>query len=99
LFLAECRCEAEAAGNDTANPSGTLNLLYPPGNSTPAETGLAVNRQGLFTVAAGQTFPGAGTITGVTAGLGLIGGGTNLFMFKLTQSNLTFAPLKVMKEA
>src|SRR5579862_9050065 len=70
------RWQAEAAGNDTANPLGTLNLLYAPGSGTPAETGLAVNSKGLMTFATGQTFPGAGTITGVTAGLGLSGGGT-----------------------
>jgi len=71
------RWQAEAAGNDTANPSGTLNLLYAPGTGTPAETGLAVSSQGLVTFAAGQTFPGAGTITGITAGAGLAGGGTS----------------------
>jgi len=70
------RWQAEAAGNDTGNPSGTLNLLYASGSGTPAETGLAVNSAGLLTFAAGQTFPGAGTVTGVTAGLGLSGGGT-----------------------
>ncbi|MGA2739277.1 MAG: hypothetical protein ABSG65_17790 [Bryobacteraceae bacterium] len=70
------RWQAEPAANDTANPSGTLNLLYAPGSGTPAETGLAVNSQGLFTFAAGQTFPGTGTVTGVTAGPGLSGGGT-----------------------
>jgi YVTN family beta-propeller protein len=70
------RWQAEAAGNDTVNPSGTLNLLYAPGSGTPAETGLAVSSKGLVTFATGQTFPGAGTITGVTAGLGLSGGGT-----------------------
>jgi hypothetical protein len=30
------RWQAEAAGNDTSHPSGTLNLLYAPGNGTPA---------------------------------------------------------------
>jgi YVTN family beta-propeller protein len=70
------RWQAEAAGNDTANPSGTLNLLYAQGSATPAETGLAVNSEGLLTFGAGQTFPGTGTITGVTAGAGLTGGGT-----------------------
>jgi YVTN family beta-propeller protein len=70
------RWQAEAAGNDTANPSGTLNLLYAPGSGTPGETGLAVSSKGLVTFATDQTFPGAGTITGVTAGLGLNGGGT-----------------------
>jgi len=70
------RWQAEAAGNDTAHPSGTLNLLYAPGSGTPAETGLAVSSKGALTFAAGQTFPGTGTITGLTAGPGLTGGGT-----------------------
>src|SRR5580700_909067 len=70
------RWQAEPAGNDTANPSGTLNLLYAPGSGAPAETGLAVNSAGLFTFAVGQAFPGVGTITGVTTDAGLTGGGT-----------------------
>ena len=71
------RWQAEPAGNDTASPAGTLNLLYAPGSGTPAETGLQVNSKGLLTFGAGQTFPGTGTITGVTAGAGLTGGGTS----------------------
>jgi YVTN family beta-propeller protein len=70
------RWQAEGVGNDTANPSGSLNLLYAQGSGTPAETGLAINSQGLLTFGVGQTFPGTGTITGVTAGSGLTGGGT-----------------------
>ena len=73
------RWQAEAVGNDTASPSGTMNLLYASGTGTPAETGLSVNSAGRFTFAAGQVFPGtgAGTITGVTAGSGLTGGGAS----------------------
>src|ERR1035438_10405092 len=67
---------AEPAGNNTASASGTLNLLFGVGTSSPTETGLHVGSGGLFTFAAGQTFPGTGTITGVTAGTGLAGGGT-----------------------
>jgi hypothetical protein len=70
------RFQAEPAGNNTATASGTLNLLYGAGTATPAETGLKISNKGLFTFATGQTFPGAGTITGVTAGSGLTGGGT-----------------------
>ena len=33
------RWQAEAAGNDTSNPSGTLNLLYAAGSATPARPG------------------------------------------------------------
>jgi hypothetical protein len=70
--------QAEAAGNNTTAPSGTLNLLYGSGTTAPAETGFKINNKGLITFANGQTFPGTGkgTITGVTPGTGLTGGGT-----------------------
>ena len=68
--------QAEAAGNDTTAPSATLNLMFGEGTATPAETGLHIASNGKITFATGQTFPGAGTITGVTAGSGLMGGGT-----------------------
>jgi hypothetical protein len=70
---------AEPAGNDTTAPTGTLNLQYGLGATTPSETGLKVSSKGIVTFATGQTFPGtgAGTITGITtaAGSGLAGGG------------------------
>lgn len=71
--------QAEPAGNDTANPSATLNLLFGLGSAKPAETGLKISNAGLFTFAAGQTFPGTGTITGVStaSGSGLSGGGSS----------------------
>ena len=69
--------QAEAAGNDTTTPTGTLNLLFGSGTAKPAETGLKLSNKGVFTFATGQTFPGTGTITGVTAGTDLTGGGTN----------------------
>ena len=71
--------QAEPAGNDTATPSGTLNLLFGSGTNKPAETGLNIASNGQITFAAGQTFPGTGTgtITGVTAGTGLTGGGNS----------------------
>ncbi len=71
--------QAEPAGNDTATTSGTLNLLYATGTATPAETGLKISNKGLITFATGQTFPGtgAGTISGVTAGTYLTGGGAS----------------------
>jgi len=70
--------QAEPAGNNTASPSGTLSLLFGSGTAAPAETGLKINSKGLISFATGQTFPGTGigTITGVTAGTGLTGGGT-----------------------
>jgi hypothetical protein len=70
--------KAEAASNNTTTPSGTLNLLFGSGTASPTETGLNLSSKGLFTFATGQTFPGTGTITGVTTatGSGLTGGGT-----------------------
>ena len=68
--------QAEPVGNDTPSFSASLNLLFADGRSTPAETGLSIGSNGQIAFAAGQTFPGTGTITGVTAGSGLTGGGT-----------------------
>ncbi len=59
------RWQAEPAGNNTTTPSGTLNLLFGSGTATPAETGLKVASNGRITFAAGQTFPGAGTVKSV----------------------------------
>jgi hypothetical protein len=69
--------QAEPTGNNTNNPSATLNLLFGEGTNTPAETGLNIAANGQITFAPGQTFPVAGTITGVTAGTDLTGGGTS----------------------
>ena len=69
--------QTEPTGNNTSNPAGTLNLLYGNGGGQPGETGLNIANNGRITFAAGQTFPGTGTITGVTAGSGLVGGGTS----------------------
>jgi len=71
--------QAEPAGNDTASPSGTLNLLFGEGATKPSETGLHIASNGNITFATGQTFPGTGTITGITtaSGSGLNGGGTS----------------------
>ena len=96
------RWQAEAAGSHTASPSGTLNLLFGAGTSTPAETGLKISSAGLLTFATGQTFPGTGTIAGVTAGTGLTGGGItgsvtlNLDTTKIPQLNVpnTFGAIK-----
>jgi hypothetical protein len=71
--------QAEPAGNDTTAPSASMNLLFNTGTNAPAETGLKIGSNGKITFAAGQIFPGAGTgtITGVTAGTDLTGGGTS----------------------
>src|SRR5437868_10438604 len=50
--------QAEPANNNTASPSGTLNLLYAAGTAAPAETGLKISNKGVITFAPGQTFPG-----------------------------------------
>jgi len=87
--------KAEAANNNTTAPSATLNLLFGSGTTAPAETGLRLSSTGLFTFAAGQTFPGTGTITGVTTatGSGLTGGGTSgaltLSLLKTCSTNQT----------
>jgi hypothetical protein len=69
---------AEPAANDTAAPSGTLNLLFGAGTTKPSETGLSIASNGQITFAAGQTFPGTGTgngtVTSVGSGTGLTGG-------------------------
>jgi hypothetical protein len=73
----EFRLQAEPVGNSTVTPAGRMALLWgPSGAATP--TGLFISNTGIITFAAGQTFPGGGgTITGVTAGTGLTGGGTS----------------------
>jgi hypothetical protein len=71
--------QAEPTGNNTATPSATLNLLFATAPATAAETGLKINSKGQITFAAGQAFPGVGTIKGITTatGSGLTGGGAN----------------------
>jgi hypothetical protein len=67
--------QAEPANNNTASPSGTLNLLYAAGAAAPAETGLKISNKGVIIFAPGQTFPGGGPFCIATAG-GFGGGGT-----------------------
>jgi len=79
--------QAEPTGNNTTNPSATLNLLYGTDPSSPAETGFNIAGNGQITFASGQTFPG--TIAGITTGTGsgLSGGGTSgTLNLSLTQS-------------
>ncbi len=68
--------QAEPYANDTAGPSGTLNLLYGLGATAPSETGLHIASDGVITFASGQTFPGTGggSVTSVGSGAGLTGG-------------------------
>jgi len=65
--------QAAPVGNDTGTATGLLNLLYFPGTSSPTEI-LSIASNGQITFAAGQTYPGAGTVTSVGSGLGLMGG-------------------------
>lgn len=71
--------KTEPVGNNTSTATGSLNLLFGQGSASPTETGLNIANNGVINFAAGQTFPGTGpgTITGVTAGTGLNGGGTS----------------------
>jgi hypothetical protein len=69
--------QAEPINNDTSTASGTLNLLFGEASAAPSQTGLSIASNGEITFASGQTFPGTGTITGVTAGTDLTGGGTS----------------------
>jgi hypothetical protein len=68
--------QALPVNNNTATPGSDLALLFASGITRPTLTGLSVNSNGVLTFAKGQIFPGAGTITGVTAGTGLVGGGS-----------------------
>jgi hypothetical protein len=61
------RWQAEAAGNDTASPSATLNLLSGTGTVAPKETGFKIAETGVITFAPGQTFPGGGSSGTVTS--------------------------------
>src|SRR5271170_4746969 len=90
------RWHAEPAANDTTAPSATLNLLFGTGTATPSETGLKISNKGIVTFAGGQTFPGAGTLTGITtaAGSGLSGGGTTgTLSLKVPAAGITNAML------
>jgi hypothetical protein len=66
--------QAEPANNNTASPSGTLNLLYGAGTAAPAETGLKISNKGVITFAPGQTFGGAPFCIATAGGFG--SGGT-----------------------
>jgi hypothetical protein len=68
--------QSEPSGNDSTEPSGTLNLLFGEGATKPSETGIHIASNGQITFAQGQTFPGTGdgTVTSVSGGAGLAGG-------------------------
>lgn len=88
---------AEPTGNNSTTPAGTLSLLFGSGTASPSETGLKLSSKGLLTFATGQSFPGAGTITGVTTatGSGLSGGGTSgTLSLKVPAAGITNAMLQ-----
>jgi hypothetical protein len=68
---------AEPTGNNTSSPSAAMHLLFGANDAIPTETGFSIASNGQLTFAIGQTFPGTGTITQVTAGTGLSGGGAS----------------------
>ena len=63
----------------TGDVRDTLTLFPKSTHSTLSihDTAFEVNSKGVVTFVSGQTFPGTGTITGVTAGTGLSGGGSS----------------------
>ncbi len=79
-IMQDFRWQAEPTGNDSSNPSGSLNLLFGANGAAPAETGLSIASNGLITFAPGQTFGsggaggGSGTVTSINTGAGLTGG-------------------------
>lgn len=103
--------QAEPVGNNTAGASGTMNLLYASGTAAPAETGLKISSKGVFTFAAGQTFPGTGPGTvksvGLTApatdfsvsGSPVTGTGTLNFAWKVAPTNADTANAIVKRDA
>lgn len=70
---------AEPTNNNSPGASAALNLQFGANGATPSETGLSIAANGIITFAPNQTFPGAGagTISQITAGAGLAGGGTS----------------------
>ena len=56
-----------------ARTDGGLSFQFGP-TSGPITENLSIDNTGKFTFAAGQTFPGVGTVTSITAGTGLSGG-------------------------
>jgi hypothetical protein len=88
------RWQAEPVGNDTANTTATLNLLYGAGGNPISETGLKVASNGRITFAAGQTFPG--TIDAVKAGTDLsstTSNGTATISLNTTSTDARYAQL------
>jgi hypothetical protein len=103
------RWQAEAVNNNSTKPSGTLNLLFGQGTATPAETGFKFANNGLITFAAGQTFPGTGTVKSVglaapasdftVSGSPVTSSGTLTLGWKVAPTNLNTASAIVKRDA
>jgi hypothetical protein len=74
---------ATPQGNNTANPTSSLDLYYGPGGGTLTDLGLSINNTGIITFVPGQTFPGTSATlnevvlpdsTSATSGVISIGG-------------------------
>jgi len=70
------KLQALSTGNNTSSPSASLAVLFGSGAANPVATGLSFAANGKITFAPGQTFPGTGTITGITTTSPLTGSGT-----------------------
>ena len=72
--------QAEPAENDTANPSGTLNLLFGANGGAASETGLSIGANGQINFAPSQTFPSGQVVTSVNSLTGALtlAAGTNV---------------------
>ena len=55
--------QAEPAGNNSSNPSGTLNLLFGSNGNSPAETGLSISSNGIVNFGSGAVLAPTGTAT------------------------------------
>src|ERR1019366_103595 len=49
------RWQAEPTGNNSSNPSGSLNLLFGSNGNSPTETGLSIASNGVISFAPSQT--------------------------------------------
>jgi hypothetical protein len=73
------RLYATDSGNNSANPTSSLNFQFQNGAGTATPTVLSIAQNGVITFAPTQTFPGmgSGTITGITTTSPLTGSGTS----------------------
>jgi hypothetical protein len=83
------RWQAEPVANNTANPSGSLSLLYASGSNNPAETGLKISNKGVLTFAAGQVFSGNGSALNNVNASELGGTAANAFAKIASANNFT----------